>query len=201
MGVTASQPSDADLSWEAGLYRYDVRSARAKTHAAGQDAYLISVSKVEHKRPEPPSSSTLSDTCESAEGDHIEVAREIEIARENHVGLVISYRDSKSSWSQWLLRRSDFTAWEALCENFECIVRYQRSRKVYHYVSDYDMESEDSDHDAESEDLDNTRPREYECVALYAPTNGTPKRYLETIDWHKAMSEVSQYFSCILETD
>lgn len=184
MGVTASQPNDAELSWEAGLYRYDVRSARAKSPAAGQDAYVISVSEIEHKSTETSSVPSTSDTCESAE-------ERIKIPRENQVGVGISYRNGKRSLKQPLLERSDLTVWEVLRERFEWVLECQRSGLLNH---------DDSDYDTESEDADDTTPTVYECAVLHRP-KGRPSCYLKAVDWHRAMGEVSDYTLHAIDTD
>lgn len=198
MGATTSQPSDADLSWKTHLYQYNVQSTRRKVFAtrgmhrsARHHVYLISVSKVGHKRTQTSSSPTISDTRA------IPKKTVTGFTRDNQVGLVMYFRDGKWSQQMSLVRNSDLTVWETLCENLDSILEGRRLRSMNYDRSDYwicDTET------SESEDADDTAPKVYECAVLHRP-KGRPSYYLKAVDWHRAMGEVSHHTSHVLDTN
>lgn len=168
MGATSSRPSDAELSWETELYRYDVRSIPGKieyiNHAPGsirRDTYVISVNKRNSAgRPKARDRSYEEPDYNTWVG----------------VDLLNMDNDSGDIDDIQLLVKPSSTTWEALCSNFErTILSWQRSESAQH------------------EDVEIVTPVECECVANCRSSYVPPWWSLKLADWHKPVSEVSLY--------
>lgn len=168
MGATSSRPSDAELSWETDLYRYNVRSIPGKSeyvdHAPGpirRDTYVISVNKRNDvSGPKAREQSYEESDC-------------------SWIGVNLMNLDDNSENIEFapLLVKPASTIWEALCSNFESTIRsWQRPENGQH------------------KDVEIATPAEYECVANCRSSYNRCWSF-KLVDWHKTVSEVGLYFA------